>query len=84
MIPITHPFRKVREKDGAPSTRLTPEAAFSLGVPMIPVTHPFRKVREKGWGTRRALPQDRLWTGCNTRVFQEPVRIALQVFPPGP
>src|SRR5271157_952368 len=23
MIPITHPFRKVREKDGAPATRLT-------------------------------------------------------------
>ena len=63
MIPITHPFRKVREKDGAPGkVREKDGAPGSESVPShkpidetqrwtTVVTHPCAQ-NAQGWGTR--------------------------------
>jgi len=48
MIPITHPFRKLREKDGAPGLAFSLISGATLhSASLIPVTHFFRKLHEK-------------------------------------
>ncbi len=52
---LSHPFRRVREKDGAPGTRLPRhcmEQTLAIRSPGVCAAPPFSQSARKGWGTR--------------------------------